>query len=91
MIEAYVLVETQLGRAREVEHHFEELDEVLHADIVTGCYDVLARIRAESIEELVQIESRMKGVDHVTRVLMCPVTHPVEAAHRGWQPLHATV
>ena len=27
MMEAYVLVEAQLGRAAEVEHRFEELDE----------------------------------------------------------------
>jgi DNA-binding Lrp family transcriptional regulator len=91
MIEAYALVEAQLGRSKEVEHRFEEFDEVVHADTVTGCYDVLVRVRAESIEELVDIETRMKGVEGVTRVLMCPVTHPVEAAHRGWLPLHAAV
>ena len=91
MIEAYVLVETELGRAREIEHRFEEFDEVLHADIVTGCYDVLARVRAETLEELEEITTRMHQVEHVTRVLMCPVTHPTETAHRGWQPLHAAV
>jgi DNA-binding Lrp family transcriptional regulator len=91
MIEAYALVEAQLGRAGEIEHRLEEIEEVLHADLVTGCYDVLARVRADSIEELVEIEARIKDVEGVTRVLMCPVTHPVEAAHRGWVPLHAAV
>ena len=91
MIEAYALVEAQLGRAREIEHRFEEFDEVVHADVVTGCYDVLARVRAASVEELGAIETRMKLVDHVTRVLMCPVKHPAGAAHRGWLPLHAAV
>jgi DNA-binding Lrp family transcriptional regulator len=90
-MEAYVLVETQLGRAREVEHRLEELDEVIHADIVTGCYDVLARIRVDTPEEIPGLERRMRDVEHVTRLLTCPVSHPMEVAHRGWQPLHAPV
>jgi DNA-binding Lrp family transcriptional regulator len=91
MIEAYVLVETRLGRAREVEHRFEELDEVLHADVVTGCYDVLARVRVEDPGELAGVEARMEAVEGVTRALVCPVSHQVETAHRGWTPLHAAV
>lgn len=91
MIEAYALMETQLGRASEIERRCEEFDEVIHADVVTGCYDVLARIRLDSIEQLPDIETRMKGLEGVTRVLMCPVTHMMEASHRGWQPLHAPV
>jgi DNA-binding Lrp family transcriptional regulator len=91
MIEAYVLIETELGRASEIEHRCEEFDEVIHADVVTGCYDVLARIRLDSIEDLPEIELRMKAQQGVTRVLSCPVTHMMEASHRGWQPLHAPV
>jgi len=91
MIEAYALVETQLGRSKEVEHRFEAFDEVVHADTVTGCYDVLVRVRAEGVEELDAIQTRMQAVEGVTRVLMCPVKHPAGAAHRGWLPLHAAV
>lgn len=91
MFEAYVLVEVQLGRALEIERRFEEFDETVHADTVTGCYDVLARIRGESVEELVAVTDRMKAVEGVTRTLLCPVSHADAAAHRGWQPLHAAV
>ena len=91
MIEAYVLMETQLGRASEIERRCEEFDEVIHADVVTGCYDVLARIRLDHVEDLPDIEARMKALVGVTRMLMCPVTHLLEASHRGWRPLHAPV
>jgi DNA-binding Lrp family transcriptional regulator len=91
MIEAYALVETQLGRASEVEHRIEEFDEVLHADVVTGCYDVLVRVRVDDMRDLGRIESTIHDLEGVTRVLMGPVTHMVEAAHRGWQPLHQAV
>ena len=91
MVEGYVLVEAQLGRALEIERRFEEVDETIHADLVTGCYDVLARVRGESIEDLMAVTERMKAVEGVTRTLLCPVTHEATAAHRGWQPLHAAV
>ena len=91
MIEAYVLAEVKLGRATEVEHRFEEFGETVHADVVTGCYDVLARVRGESIGDLIAVTDRMQAVEGVTRTLLCPVSHEDAAAHRGWQPLHAAV
>ena len=91
MLEAYVLVETRLGKAQEVAHRFEALDEVLHADIVSGCYDVVVRVRAESYEDLIEVVRSVRAVDGVTRALHCPVDHPVAEAHRGWVPLHVAV
>ena len=91
MIEAYVLAEVRLGMAAPVAHRFEDLDQVVHADTVTGCYDILARVRTEAPEDLAPLVERMGAVDGVTRVLLCPVSHQAIAAHRGWQPLHAPV
>ena len=91
MFEGYVLVETRLGRAQEVAHRCEAFEEILHADLVTGCYDVVVRIRAASLEDMMEIVDRLKAQDGVTRTLLCPVSHEDAAAHRGWQPLHAAV
>jgi len=91
MVEGYVLVEVQLGRAAEIAHRFETYDEAIHADVVTGCYDVLARIRAATVDALAEIAERMQREDGVTRTLLAPVSHAEAAAHQGWQPLHAAV
>jgi hypothetical protein len=91
MIEGYVLVEVLIGRAPEVARRFEEYDETVHADLVTGCYDVLARVRAATGDSLVEVVERMQTEEGVTRTLLCPVSHSHAAAHRGWQPLHAAV
>ncbi|HEX9375337.1 MAG TPA: Lrp/AsnC ligand binding domain-containing protein [Actinomycetota bacterium] len=91
MFEAYVLIDSQIGKAEEIAHDVREMDEVLHADVVTGCYDVLARIRADSPRDLGRIVNAMHSVDGVTRTQICPVVHESIAAHRGWQPLHAAV
>jgi len=91
MLEAFVLVETRLGMADEVAHRFEQVEEIIHADVVTGCYDILVRVRAWSLESLGEVVAAMKSVDGVTRALACPVEHPAPAAHRGWPPIHAAV
>ena len=91
MVEGYVLAEVQLGRAADVAHRFEAYDETVHVDVVTGCYDVLARVRGATVEALAGIVDRMQREDGVTRTLLCPVSHTDAAAHRGWQPLHAAV
>jgi DNA-binding Lrp family transcriptional regulator len=91
MIEAYVLAEVRVGMASLAAHRFEDLEKVVHADTVTGCYDILARVRTESPEDLQPLVEEMGAVDGVTRILLCPVSHQAIAAHRGWQPLHAPV
>ena len=74
MVEAYVLIQTEQGRMAEVVQLVSEIDGVNEADIVTGPYDVIARVAADDIDTLGKlIVSQVQTVGGVVRTLTCPV------------------
>jgi DNA-binding Lrp family transcriptional regulator len=74
MVEAYVLIQTEQGRMAEVVQLVSEIEGVNEADIVTGPYDVIARVAADDIDTLGKlIVSQVQTVGGVVRTLTCPV------------------
>jgi DNA-binding Lrp family transcriptional regulator len=74
MVEAYILVQTEVGRAADVARQIADLAGVIKAEDVTGPYDVIVRARAENIDELGKlVGAQIAGVDGITRTLTCPV------------------
>lgn len=74
MVEAIVLVQAEVGESSSVAHAIAELGGVTLADVVTGPYDVIARVEAESIDELGRmVVSSIQAVTGVTRTLTCPI------------------
>jgi DNA-binding Lrp family transcriptional regulator len=52
------------------------LDSVVSAAAVVGPYDVVARVRAESVDALgKQVVSRIQLIDGISRTLTCPIVH----------------
>src|SRR2546423_14600091 len=51
-VEAILFIETLVGREWDVVAGIERMAEVLEADVVTGCYDVVARVRVHDSDEL---------------------------------------
>ncbi len=75
-ISAYILIQTELGRASEVAAVAAEVPGVLAADDVTGPYDVIVRARAANIDDLGRLViSRVQSIDGITRTLTCPVVN----------------
>jgi DNA-binding Lrp family transcriptional regulator len=73
---AYVLIQTEVGKAAQVANEVREIDGVVSADDVTGPYDVIARAEAESVDELGKmVVSRIQMIDGITRTLTCPVVN----------------
>lgn len=73
---AYVLIQTEVGKAAQVANEVGEIDGVVSADDVTGPYDVIARAEAESVDELGKmVVSRIQMIDGITRTLTCPVVN----------------
>jgi DNA-binding Lrp family transcriptional regulator len=73
-VRAYVLIQTEVGRASEVADEVRQIEGVSSADGVTGPHDVIARAAADSIDELGHlVVSRIQSVDGVTRTLTCPI------------------
>ena len=76
MIAAYVLIQTEVGKAAIVAAALRDLPGVSETASVTGPYDVIARAQARDIDELGKLgASRVRAVDGVTRTLTCPVVH----------------
>ena len=74
MIAAYILVQTEVGKAAQVAKDIVEIEGVQLAEDVTGPYDVIARAEARTIDELGKlVVARVQAVDGITRTLTCPV------------------
>ena len=52
MVEAYILVQTEVGKAADVASHIGKISGVTQAEDVTGPYDVIVRAQAENVDEL---------------------------------------
>ncbi|MEJ5945390.1 Lrp/AsnC ligand binding domain-containing protein [Pseudokineococcus basanitobsidens] len=74
MEQAYVLVQTQVGRSSEVAAALAAVPGVVLAEDVTGPYDVIARVEAVTTSELGRLVSgRVQGVEGITRTVTCTV------------------
>jgi DNA-binding Lrp family transcriptional regulator len=74
MVQAYILVQTEVGRAADVARQIAEIAGVMQAEDVTGPYDVIVRARAENMDELGKlIGAQIHAVEGITRTLTCPV------------------
>jgi DNA-binding Lrp family transcriptional regulator len=76
VVQAYILIQTEVGKAAQVAKQVRELDGVAEAEDVTGPYDVIVRAEAKNVDELGKlVVARIQGVDGITRTLTCPVVH----------------
>jgi DNA-binding Lrp family transcriptional regulator len=75
-VTAYILIQTEVGKAADVATQVRGVPGVAEADDVTGPYDVIARAGADSIDELGRlVVSKVQMIDGITRTLTCPVVH----------------
>ena len=76
MVHAYILIQTEVGKAAQVALTIAEIDGVTKAEDVTGPYDVIVRAEAKNVDELGKlVVARIQGVEGITRTLTCPVVH----------------
>ena len=76
MVQAYILVQTEVGKAAGVARQIAEIAGVMQAEDVTGPYDVIVRASAENVDELGKlVAAKIQAVQGITRTLTCPVVH----------------
>jgi DNA-binding Lrp family transcriptional regulator len=64
---AYVLVTTEVGAEEEVRKKLLEEPEILEAEVVFGVYDIVVKIKADSIEQIRKIVTwKIRRIDKVT-------------------------
>jgi DNA-binding Lrp family transcriptional regulator len=76
VVNAYILIQTEVGKAAAVAQEISKLAGVALAEDVTGPYDVIVRAEARNVDELGKlVVARVQGVEGITRTLTCPVVH----------------
>ena len=73
-VKAYVLIQTEVGKAASVATKVGEIQGVITADDVTGPYDVIVQAEAPSVHELGKmVVSKVQLIQGITKTLTCPV------------------
>ena len=76
MVQAYILIQTEVGSASRVAAEIRQISGVTQADDVTGPYDVIVRAEADTVDALGRlVVSQVQGLDGITRTLTCPVVN----------------
>ena len=76
MVQAYVLIQSEVGKAALVAEAIGKISGVTMAEDVTGPYDVIARVEARTVDELGKLViAKIQDVAGITRTLTCTVVH----------------
>ena len=76
MVSAYVLIQTEVGKAAQVATEVSKLSGFVTAEAVTGVYDVIVRAEADDMDMLGKaVVSKVGLIDGITRTLTCTVVH----------------
>ena len=73
-VSAYILIQTEVGKAAMVASEVGAIDGVVSAEDVTGPYDVIVRAEGPTVDELgALVVSSIQNVPGITRTLTCPI------------------
>ena len=74
VVHAYILIQTEVGKASDVAAEIEKIAGVVRVDAVTGPYDVVVLTQSPNVDELGRmIVSKVQAVPGITRTLTCSV------------------
>jgi len=69
---AFVLIETEVGKTREVVSQIRQLGGVQSVDPVTGPYDIIAIVEAESLNDVGDlVTGKIHPIAGITRTVTC--------------------
>jgi DNA-binding Lrp family transcriptional regulator len=76
MVQAYILIQTEVGQAAEVAGRIRGIEGVREAHDVTGPYDVIVQAEADDIDSLgTLVVARIQRLDGIARTLTCPIVN----------------
>ncbi len=68
MVRAYILINTEVGKMREVVESLRKLKSVKDTDMLTGPYDIIVHAEAENISTLRdEVVEKIRGTDGVKK------------------------
>ena len=75
-VSAYVLIQTDVGKAADVTRQVRAIEGIVSAEDVTGPYDVIVRAEADNVDGLGRlVAAGIQSVEGITRTLTCPVVY----------------
>jgi len=73
MVEAYLLIQNEMGSGGKVAKQIGELPGVELVQSVTGPFDVIARVKADDIERLSALVDEVGVLPGITRTMTCTI------------------
>ena len=74
MVQAYILIQTEVASSARVAEEVRNVPGVTRADDVTGPYDVIVQAEADDVDALGKmVVAKVQAVPGITRTLTCPV------------------
>ena len=69
---AYILIETQVGRAKQVALELRAFEGVMSAEVITGTFDIIALIEASDMSAMADlVTGQVQGIPGVLRTITC--------------------
>ncbi len=69
---AFILIETEVGKNREVVAAIKQLGRIDSVDIVTGPYDSIAVVEAETLNDIGDlVTGKIHPIDGISRTVTC--------------------
>ena len=76
MVQAYILIQTEVGKGAHLAREISGIRGVTLAEDVTGPNDVIVRAEANNVDELGKlVVAQIQSVRGITRTLTCPIVH----------------
>jgi len=76
VVQAYILIQTEVGSATRIAREIAAIPGVTRAEDVTGPYDVIAQVEANGVAELGGVViAKVQEVQGITRTVTCTVVH----------------
>jgi DNA-binding Lrp family transcriptional regulator len=73
-VQAYVLIQTDIGKAAHVADQVNAIDGVTLSEAVTGPYDVIVRTETASMNDLGRMVVRdIQQIEGIVRTITCPI------------------
>ncbi len=75
-VRAYILIQTEVGKAQLVASALSSIDGIVSADNLTGPYDVIAVAEAPTVDDLGQmVVSHVQATEGITHTTTMPVVN----------------
>jgi DNA-binding Lrp family transcriptional regulator len=75
-VQAFILVQTEVGRAAGITEEARALPGVTEAHELMGSYDVIIKASVDELDQLgPMVVHKIQAIPGITRTITCPVTH----------------